>query len=74
MMMDLDARGGGSDFEALESDEPPPPKTTARGKKTATKKAAAKAPAKKAPAKGRGKKAVEVRISTMDPPYLHLRI
>ncbi|KAF8726493.1 hypothetical protein AX14_007836 [Amanita brunnescens Koide BX004] len=59
MMMDLDARGGGSDFEALESDEPPPPKTTARGKKTATKKAAAKAPAKKAPAKGRGKKAVE---------------
>ena len=65
MMVDIEA-GGGSDFEVLESDELPPPKTTARGKKTA-KKAPAKAPAKKAPAKGRGKKAVEVRMSAMDP-------
>ncbi|KAH8101778.1 Metallo-dependent phosphatase-like protein [Cristinia sonorae] len=50
MMMDVD--GGGSDFEALDSDPPP-------AKKTTTRKAAApakKAPAK-APAKGRGKKA-----------------
>ena len=62
MMVDLDAGGPGSDFEALESDEPPlPKKTTTRGKKTATK-AAAKAPVKKTPAKGRGrgKKAVQV--------------
>jgi double-strand break repair protein MRE11 len=67
MMMDIEAGGGGSDFEVLESDElPPPPKTTARGKKASTK-APAKAPAKKAPAKGRGKKAVQVRMSAMDP-------
>jgi len=67
MLMDVSAGGGGgSDFDALESDELPPPKTTARGKKTATKAAAKapakKAPAKKAPAKGRGKKAVQVGI------------
>ncbi|KAF8639209.1 hypothetical protein AX17_001694 [Amanita inopinata Kibby_2008] len=55
MMMEIDGRGGGSDFEALESDEPPP-KTT-RGRK-APAKTTAKARAKKAPARGRGKKAV----------------
>lgn len=49
MMMDVD--GGGSDFEALDSDEPPPKKTAQKPKK---------APAKKPVAKGRGKKAVEV--------------
>lgn len=58
-MMDIDGAGAGSDFEELDSDEPP------RGKKKAAPKAAPKtkkaaAPAKKAPAKGKGKKAVVV--------------
>ncbi|PFH51142.1 hypothetical protein AMATHDRAFT_191836 [Amanita thiersii Skay4041] len=55
MMMDIDAGGVGSDFEANISDEPPP-KTTGRGKR-APAKAATKAPPKKASAKRRGKKA-----------------
>ncbi|KAF9467208.1 Metallo-dependent phosphatase-like protein [Collybia nuda] len=55
MMMDVDA-GAGSDFEELESDEPPKKKAAARTTR-APAKAPAKAPVKKAPAR-RGKKAV----------------
>ncbi|KII91468.1 hypothetical protein PLICRDRAFT_135642 [Plicaturopsis crispa FD-325 SS-3] len=52
MMMDVDAGPGGSDFEALDSDEPPPKKKAA-----ASKAAPKKAPPKKKPAaKGKGKK------------------
>ncbi|KAH9847009.1 DNA repair exonuclease [Lenzites betulinus] len=47
MMMDVD--GGGSDFDAQMSDDPPPRKTKAAPKKSA--------PTKKAPARGRGKAA-----------------
>lgn len=59
MKMDVDA--GGSDFETLDSDAPPPKKKAAAKPKKAPAKA--KAPAKKAPAKGRGKKAAVVSCS-----------
>ncbi|KZT22953.1 DNA repair exonuclease [Neolentinus lepideus HHB14362 ss-1] len=63
MMMEVDA-GGGSDFEALDDSDVPPPKKKVPAKKAPAKKAAAP---KKAPAKGRGKKVV-----TLDPDPLHV--
>ena len=57
MMMNIDVpEGGGSDFEELDSDAPPPQKKKAPVA-TKPKAPAKKAPAKKAPAKGKGKKA-----------------
>ena len=57
MAMDVDVGAGSSDFDGLNSDEPPPPKKKAPARKAPAKAPAkAKTPAKKAPAKGKGKK------------------
>jgi len=61
--MAMDVGAGDSDFEELNSDEPPPKKKAPARKAAAAKAPAkAKAPARKAPAKGRGKK-VQVLIA-----------
>ena len=56
MAMDVDVGAGSSDFDELNSDEPPPKKKAPAKKAPAKAPAKTKAPAKKAPAKGKGKK------------------
>ena len=71
MAMDVDIGAGGSDFDELNSDEPPPKKKAPARKAPATKAPAkAKAPAKKAPAKGKGKK---VQVKSIVLSYFNFR-